>query len=129
MTDITADDFPAAPSADAALSRTSTSGTLRDLPFEFRGNASEFFGIWIVNLLLSVLTLGIYSAWAKVRTKRYFYGNTFVDDSAFEYRATLTPWHALLPSGVEIELLPLDDHHRPPMSRDFLLLRSQRIAK
>ncbi len=88
MTDITADDFPAAPSADAAPSRTGTSGTLRDLPFEFRGNASEFFGIWIVNLLLSVLTLGIYSAWAKVRTKRYFYGNTFVDDSAFEYHAT-----------------------------------------
>lgn len=88
MTDITADDFPAEPSADVAASRTSTSGTLRDLPFEFRGNASEFFGIWIVNLLLSILTLGIYSAWAKVRTKRYFYGNTFVDDSAFEYHAT-----------------------------------------
>lgn len=30
--------------------------------FEFRGKAGEWFGIWIVNLLLSVLTLGIYSA-------------------------------------------------------------------
>ena len=57
-------------------------------PFEFRGTAGEFFGIWIVNLLLTILTLGIYSAWAKVRTKRYFYGSTYVDNSAFEYHAT-----------------------------------------
>jgi uncharacterized membrane protein YjgN (DUF898 family) len=64
-----------------------TEGLVR-LPFEFRGMAGEFFGIWIVNLLLSILTLGIYSAWAKVRTKRYFYGSTFVDDVAFEYHAT-----------------------------------------
>jgi uncharacterized membrane protein YjgN (DUF898 family) len=44
--------------------------------FSFTGGASEYFGIWIVNVLLSILTLGIYSAWAKVRNKRYFYGNT-----------------------------------------------------
>ena len=36
-------------------------------------------------MALSILTLGIYSAWAKVRTKRYFYGNTFLDGSSFEY--------------------------------------------
>ncbi len=53
----------------------------------FEGKAGEFFGIWIVNIILSVLTLGIYSAWAKVRTMRYFYGNTYLDDSAFEYTA------------------------------------------
>ena len=28
-------------------------------PFEFRGNAKEWFGIWIVNLLLSIVTIGI----------------------------------------------------------------------
>ena len=32
------------------------------LAFTFTGRASEYFGIWIVNLLLSILTLGIYSA-------------------------------------------------------------------
>jgi len=32
--------------------------------------------------------LGIYSAWAKVRTNRYFYGNTLLDDAPFEYHAT-----------------------------------------
>ncbi len=57
-------------------------------PFAFTGKAGEYFGIWIVNLLLSVVTLGIYSAWAKVRTKRYFYGNTRLDGSTFDYLAT-----------------------------------------
>ncbi len=53
--------------------------------FEFRGNASEYFGIWIVNLLLSIITIGIYTAWAKVRRLRYFYGNTLLDGHNFEY--------------------------------------------
>ncbi|MGL0925549.1 hypothetical protein XM79_c12539 [Vibrio vulnificus] len=54
---------------------------------QFKGQGGEFFGIWIVNILLSVITLGIYSAWAKVRTKRYFYGNTFIAGDNFEYHA------------------------------------------
>jgi uncharacterized membrane protein YjgN (DUF898 family) len=59
----------------------------RTLPFEFTGSGGEYFRIWIVNLVLSVLTLGIYSAWAKVRRNRYFYGHTRVADSSFEYLA------------------------------------------
>ncbi|MBL8519066.1 MAG: DUF898 domain-containing protein [Betaproteobacteria bacterium] len=53
--------------------------------FRFTGAGMEYFRIWIVNLLLSLVTLGIYSAWAKVRKKRYFYGNTWVADSNFEF--------------------------------------------
>lgn len=60
----------------------------RVLPFAFAGKGGEFFRIWIVNVLLSIVTLGIYSAWAKVRTQRYFYGNTSLDGSSFEYLAT-----------------------------------------
>lgn len=54
-------------------------------PLEFTGDGSEFFKIWIVNIMLSIVTLGIYSAWAKVRTKRYFYGNTLLMGTAFDY--------------------------------------------
>lgn len=36
-------------------------------------------------MFLTVLTLGIYSAWAKVRRLRYFYGHTWVAGSNFEY--------------------------------------------
>ena len=59
----------------------------REAKFEFNGNASEYFKIWIVNIALSIVTLGIYSAWAKVRTRRYFYGNTTLDGSSFDYLA------------------------------------------
>ena len=55
------------------------------IPFEFRGNGGEYFRIWIVNLLLTIVTIGIYSAWAKVRRLRYFYGNTLLDGHSFEY--------------------------------------------
>lgn len=57
------------------------------LPFEFRGAAPEYFGIWIVNLLLTIVTFGIWSAWAKVRRKRYFLGSTRLAGDAFEYHA------------------------------------------
>lgn len=53
----------------------------------FTGKASEYFGIWIVNVLLTILTVGIYSAWAKVRRNRYFYGNTVLLGRSFEYHA------------------------------------------
>ena len=42
----------------------------------FTGNGREYFGIWIVDVLLSIVTLGIYSAWAKVRRMQYFARNT-----------------------------------------------------
>ncbi len=51
----------------------------------FRGSGGEYFGIWIVNVLLTILTVGIYSAWAKVRRKQYFYSNTEIAGSTFEY--------------------------------------------
>lgn len=56
-------------------------------PVVFTGKSSEYFGIWIVNLLLSILTLGIYSAWAKVRRKKYFLNNTLIDGVGFDYHA------------------------------------------
>jgi len=57
------------------------------IPFEFRGSGSEYFRIWLVNILLSIITLGIYSAWAKVRKNQYIYGNTRVGGASFEYLA------------------------------------------
>ncbi len=51
----------------------------------FTGSGREYFGIWIVNLLLSIVTLGIYSAWAKVRRTQYFARNTELDGARFDY--------------------------------------------
>ena len=59
----------------------------RDLSVRFHGNTGDYFKIWMVNVLLSVVTLGVYTPWAKVRTKRYFYGNTELDGHTFDYTA------------------------------------------
>lgn len=54
---------------------------------QFSGKGGEFFRIWIVNLFLTIITLGIYTPWAKVRTRQYFYNHTTVDAEPFEYLA------------------------------------------
>jgi uncharacterized membrane protein YjgN (DUF898 family) len=55
---------------------------------EFTASAGEYFRIWIVNLFFTLMSLGIYSAWAKVRKRRYFYGSTRVDGATFDYFAS-----------------------------------------
>ena len=60
---------------------------MRREQFTFTGTTREYFGIWIVNVLLTIVTLGVYSAWAKVRRQRYFYGNTWLAGASFDYHA------------------------------------------
>ena len=58
-------------------------------PVRFNGQSGEFFGIWIVNLILTMVTMGIYDAWAKVRVKNYFYQNTVIGErDRLVYHAT-----------------------------------------
>lgn len=61
--------------------------TSRPIPFTFEGRAEDYFAIWIVNLLFTILTLGVYSAWAKVRRLQFFYGNTRLAGDGFSYLA------------------------------------------
>jgi uncharacterized membrane protein YjgN (DUF898 family) len=53
--------------------------------FSFTGSGQEYFKIWMVNLFLSVVTLGIYSAWAKVRRLQYFDRNTQLAGAVFDF--------------------------------------------
>ena len=64
-----------------------SASSARTLRPEFTGSGAEYFRVWIVNLLFSLLTLGIYSAWAKVRKKKYLYGSTPLDGDSFDYFA------------------------------------------
>ena len=54
----------------------------------FEGSGKEYFKIWIVNILLTIVTLGLYYPWAKVRNHRYFYANSTLEGRNFEYHAT-----------------------------------------
>ena len=51
----------------------------------FTGTGPEYFRIWIVNLALTIATLGIYSAWAKVRRLQFFYRHTRLAGAGFDY--------------------------------------------
>ncbi len=80
-TSLRADRLPGAaatPSADA-------SGAAFAARLHFTGRGDEYFRIWVVNLFLTVLTLGVYSAWAKVRKTRYFWQNTRLDGHVFDF--------------------------------------------
>tara|TARA_B100001109_G_scaffold255328_1_gene257898 strand:- start:147622 stop:148734 length:1113 start_codon:yes stop_codon:yes gene_type:complete len=72
-TELPADNAPAASSRTASI--------------EFSGSKSAFTKLWLVNLLLSIITLGIYSAWAKVRNNQYLYGHTQIEGHRFQYLA------------------------------------------
>lgn len=59
----------------------------QSLQATFTGSASEYFPIWLANILLTIITFGLYSPWAKVRRERYLLGHTWIGNSNFEYTA------------------------------------------
>jgi uncharacterized membrane protein YjgN (DUF898 family) len=61
------------------------------LELEFSATGREYFQVWIVNLCLTLVTLGVFSAWAKVRKKRYLYSNLILDGTPFQYLASPMP--------------------------------------
>jgi uncharacterized membrane protein YjgN (DUF898 family) len=76
---------PGVMSADPQPALVTGSASSHTLPITFTGSGSEYFRIWIVNLLLTIVTLGLYFPWAKVRRLRYFYGNTLVGGHALDF--------------------------------------------
>lgn len=73
-------------------------------PLEFSGRGGEYFRVWIVNVLLSIVTLGLYTPWARRRTVQYFYGHTLVADSPLEFTA---PQRKMVTGFVLLVLLTL----------------------
>jgi uncharacterized membrane protein YjgN (DUF898 family) len=65
----------------------------QELPLRFVGSGSEYFRIWIVNLLLTLVTLGLYYPFAKVRRLKYFHGATELAGQPFGFHAD--PWKML----------------------------------
>lgn len=63
---------------DAPDTQVQVPPSTHQISIAFTGSGSEYFRIWIVNLLLMLVTLGIYFPWAKARRLRYFMGNTLV---------------------------------------------------
>ena len=77
----------------------------RLLTASFTGTGKEYFNIWIVNLIFSILTLGIYSAWATVRNRKYIYGHTWLDGHNFDFHGN--PKSIVVGRMIAISLLAL----------------------
>ncbi len=54
----------------------------------FHGHGSSLFGIHIVNILLAIITLGIYYFWGKVKVRNYMHSQTEFEDDRFAYHGT-----------------------------------------
>ena len=67
---------------------SSDTGRLRFVPLVFSGTIGEYYKLVILNGLLTLITLGIFAPWAKVRKQRYFYSHTEFLDEGLQYLAT-----------------------------------------
>ncbi|MCI0546707.1 MAG: DUF898 domain-containing protein [Candidatus Rokubacteria bacterium] len=54
----------------------------------FHGSGGSLFGIHLVNILLTIVTLGVYYFWAKVRVRQYLLGQTAFEGDRFAYHGT-----------------------------------------
>ena len=60
----------------------------RVYPLGFKGEGGAYFGIVIVNMILTFLTLGLYYPWAKAKQLQFLYGATEFENSRFEFHGT-----------------------------------------
>lgn len=54
----------------------------------YSGQLGDVYKIWLLNIFLTVITLGIYSFWGKTRMRRYITGSFQVGGDNFEYTGT-----------------------------------------
>jgi uncharacterized membrane protein YjgN (DUF898 family) len=54
----------------------------------YHGTGGALFGLVIVNTLLTIITLGIYSFWAKNKVREFHYSHTEMDGDRFAYHGT-----------------------------------------
>lgn len=52
------------------------------------GEGGKYFGILIVNLIFTILTLGLYYPWARAKNFQYLYGETEFAGSRFQFHGT-----------------------------------------
>jgi len=99
----------APPADEGSSSQNHSPDCWRDLkstPLTFSGKTWEYFQLWLANLALVVATCGIYTPWARVRSRQYFLAQTRLGGTGFEYRvnprALLLGWFVF---GIGLSLI------------------------
>lgn len=70
--------------------RAPTTDRAQTLDIRFTGSGSEYFRIWIVNLLLTLITFTLYWPFARARRLAYFQNNTLVGRDPLGFHGD--PW-------------------------------------
>lgn len=71
------------PSAASASPSGVTKAAVRQV--QYRGSVPSLASLQAMNLLLTVVTLGIYHFWAKTKVRQFFHDNTLFMDEPFSY--------------------------------------------
>jgi uncharacterized membrane protein YjgN (DUF898 family) len=79
---------PAAAAPAAVTARTLTPASSGPHRVRFMGSGSALFGIHVVNVLFTLLTLGVYFFWAKVKVRAYFLSETEFESDRLAYHGT-----------------------------------------
>lgn len=97
MTDLTLEQPPEAPKpptedtqAQVQAAQTAAGGrvTVKANRIGYKGQTGSVYKIWLLNIFLTVITLGIYSFWGKTRLRRYITGCFNLGGDHFEYTGT-----------------------------------------
>ena len=56
--------------------------------FLYDGRTGQVYKIWFLNMVMNILTLGVYSFWGKTRLRKYVAGGFLLDNDRFEYTGT-----------------------------------------
>jgi uncharacterized membrane protein YjgN (DUF898 family) len=78
------------PQENAVPTAPNPAPSTQTLDIRFTASGSEYFRIWIVNLLLTLVTLTLYLPFARARKTTYFQNNTLVGGHALGFHAD--PW-------------------------------------
>jgi uncharacterized membrane protein YjgN (DUF898 family) len=65
-----------------------TENTPKEHQLTFHGEGSQYFGVWIVNIILTAVTFGLYYPWARAAKLQYFFQETELDNSRFQFHGT-----------------------------------------
>jgi uncharacterized membrane protein YjgN (DUF898 family) len=93
------------PLAAAATPRPAAPAASRRL--RFHGSAGGLFGIQVVNTLFTLLTLGVYYFWGKVRVRAYLHGGTELEGDRFAYHGTGRELLTGFAKGVAVFFIPV----------------------
>ena len=61
---------------------------IKNYKLDFHGDGSTYFGILIINWLLTAVTFGFYYPWAKAKKLQYLYNETTLNNSSFQFHGT-----------------------------------------